>query len=239
MDSQQRPAAARSTEECNPVTPAGHDPESANMRQANPLPRTAAAISPRPAYVSLPRLGGDSICHISTTTWRRLEAAGLISLTRVELPGSRKRRLLLPVNEAIAVIEKLGARASTSEGNDPQSHSAPTGGSVAGGAAPEPRQPRGLLLKALVSLDTDTVDLAAVTESGWRDANKALDEIRAASPNVSTLEIENRAETFRKNRPGLKLTPAALAEAWADCDRDRDVIENRPPVPCAPKETAT
>jgi hypothetical protein len=66
-----------------------------------------------PEYVPLRVAGGDAVCNLSRSFWYKAERAGLIQLTRVRLPGRRRVRVLLPVLQAIALLQKLGAHSST------------------------------------------------------------------------------------------------------------------------------
>lgn len=68
---------------------------------------TATHIHGGAHYCTLPARGGDPICGMSRSWWYAAEAAGFISLTRVRLPGKKLGRVLLPVAEAVACMEKL------------------------------------------------------------------------------------------------------------------------------------
>jgi hypothetical protein len=65
----------------------------------------------RPAFTAIPGRGGDAICGLSRSMWLRLERDGLIKLARVRRPASKRHRLLLPVEAAVAAIERLAAMA--------------------------------------------------------------------------------------------------------------------------------
>ena len=60
---------------------------------------------------TLPARGGDPICGMSRSWWYGAGAAGFITLTRVRLPGKKHGRVLLPVAQALAGVEKLRLRA--------------------------------------------------------------------------------------------------------------------------------
>lgn len=66
----------------------------------------------RPAFTAIPSRGGDAICGLSRSTWLRLERDGMIRLARVRRPGSTRHRLLLPVDSAVAAVERLAAMAA-------------------------------------------------------------------------------------------------------------------------------
>lgn len=67
-----------------------------------------SSTAPLPEFVPLPPIGGDCVTHLSRSFWYGVEKAGLISLTRVRLPGRQRGRVLLPVPQALALIRKLG-----------------------------------------------------------------------------------------------------------------------------------
>lgn len=59
-------------------------------------------------FVPLPLVGGDAVCGLSRSWWYSAESKGLIKLTRVRLPGRQRGRVLLPVPQALALLEKIG-----------------------------------------------------------------------------------------------------------------------------------
>lgn len=65
-------------------------------------------------YIPLKRKGPDPVIGFSYSTWLRWEAAGLIKLTRLTLPGNKKCRLMLPVADAIKAVRKLGDNSTSS-----------------------------------------------------------------------------------------------------------------------------
>lgn len=58
----------------------------------------------QPEFVTLPSRGGDPICGLSRSFWYSCERDGLIKLRRFHRPGKDKGRVLLPVAEAIALV---------------------------------------------------------------------------------------------------------------------------------------
>lgn len=66
-----------------------------------------------PEFIQLPKSGGDPVCNMSQSWWRLAESKGLIRLVRPRLPGrQRAGRVLLPVAQAIALIERLNGPAA-------------------------------------------------------------------------------------------------------------------------------
>ena len=61
-----------------------------------------------PEFVALPGRGGDPICGLSRSWWYGAERAGQIRLVRLRKPGQTRGRVLLPVREAIAVVQRIG-----------------------------------------------------------------------------------------------------------------------------------
>lgn len=58
-----------------------------------------------PEFVTLPSRGGDAICGLSRSFWYACEKDGLIKLRRIRRPGNVRGRVLLPVAEAIGLID--------------------------------------------------------------------------------------------------------------------------------------
>ncbi|HKB89650.1 MAG TPA: hypothetical protein VKC60_03920 [Opitutaceae bacterium] len=77
---------------------------------------TAVTSNPHPEFVPLPSVGGDPVCRLSRSFWYAAEKKGLINLTRVRLPGRMRGRVLLPVPQAIALVQKLGNQVRESTG---------------------------------------------------------------------------------------------------------------------------
>ena len=73
---------------------------------------TSAITVVRPAYISLPSRGGDVVCNLSRSWWYAVESDGLIQLVRIRQRGAKRGRVLLPVDQAIALVRKLGAQAA-------------------------------------------------------------------------------------------------------------------------------
>ncbi len=61
-----------------------------------------------PEFVPLPNRGGDPVCGLSRSFWYSIERDGLIALRRLRRPGQLKGRVLLPVQEAVALVNRLG-----------------------------------------------------------------------------------------------------------------------------------
>ncbi len=61
-----------------------------------------------PEFVALPGRGGDPICGLSRSWWYGAERDGQIRLVRLRKPGQTRGRVLLPVREAIAVVQRIG-----------------------------------------------------------------------------------------------------------------------------------
>jgi hypothetical protein len=82
----------------------------AHMSKLNTLEVAApsAGAKYRPEFTPLPLTGGDAVTGLSRSWWYDLERRGLITLVRLRKPGSAKARVLLPVERALAVLEKLG-----------------------------------------------------------------------------------------------------------------------------------
>ncbi|MGA2446870.1 MAG: hypothetical protein ABSG50_15765 [Opitutaceae bacterium] len=76
---------------------------------STPKSITEAPPAPNPEFITLPPLGGDSVCHLSRSWWYSAESKGLITLVRVRLPGRKRGRVLLPVPQALELIERLAA----------------------------------------------------------------------------------------------------------------------------------
>ena len=74
--------------------------------QINPFTLSHGKISPE--FVALPGRGGDPICGLSRSWWYGAERAGQIRLVRLRKPGQTRGRVLLPVREAIAVVQRIG-----------------------------------------------------------------------------------------------------------------------------------
>lgn len=72
------------------------------------------------------------------------------------------------------------------------------------------RQPREELVAALAHL-------GGTSRPQWGAAVKALTAIEAQCPNVTTAEMQRRAEVFVRKFPGAKLSSATLAERWVEC----------------------
>ena len=81
--------------------------------------------------------------------------------------------------------------------------------------APEPR-PRNTLLDALACA-TGSNPLQ-VPASAWGAFCKALAEIRAVCPNLTSQEIKRRAANYRSHMRDATLTATALAKHWAKCE---------------------
>ena len=69
---------------------------------------TAVFTPAHPEFVPLPPIGGDSVCHLSRSWWYAAESKGLIQLTRVRLPGRIRGRVLLPVPQALELLQRWG-----------------------------------------------------------------------------------------------------------------------------------
>ena len=74
--------------------------------QIGPFTLSHGKISPE--FVALPGRGGDPICGLSRSWWYGAERAGQIRLVRLRKPGQTRGRVLLPVREAIAVVQRIG-----------------------------------------------------------------------------------------------------------------------------------
>jgi len=78
-------------------------------------PSAAAAAGQPPVhaeFISLPSRGGDSVCGLSRSWWYLADKNGLIQLVRIRQRGAKRGRVLLPVDQAIALVRKLGAQAA-------------------------------------------------------------------------------------------------------------------------------
>ena len=74
--------------------------------QIGPITLSHEKIAPE--FVALPGRGGDPICGLSRSWWYGAERAGQIRLVRLRKPGQTRGRVLLPVREAIAVVQRIG-----------------------------------------------------------------------------------------------------------------------------------
>jgi len=66
-----------------------------------------------PEFVSLPSRGGDPVCGLSRSFWYSCEQDGLILLRRIRRPGQIRGRVLLPVSEAVSLVNRLGRQKPT------------------------------------------------------------------------------------------------------------------------------
>ena len=78
-------------------------------------------------------------------------------------------------------------------------------------------RPRNELLDALVSVDGS--DPLKTTRPAFAKAAKALQDIKAVTPEVTPNEIARRAENYRKHMPNVTISSMALATHWAKCDQ--------------------
>lgn len=63
-----------------------------------------------PLYLRIPQLGRDSVFGLCRSWYYNAEAAGLLKLRRVKMPGRNRGVVLVRVSEVEALIEKGGAK---------------------------------------------------------------------------------------------------------------------------------
>ena len=81
-----------------------------HMEDTNLVIAAASAVnSSGREFVPLPPIGGDPVCGLSRSFWYSLEAKGLISLVRIRKPGQVRGRVLLPIPQAVALLQKLNS----------------------------------------------------------------------------------------------------------------------------------
>ena len=80
-------------------------------------------------------------------------------------------------------------------------------------AAAPPRKPREPDLVWEAVLEVCGIEQASLTKSGRGAANTAVADIKAAGGTPA--DVRSRAVEFRRNWPGITLTPSALAKHWA------------------------
>lgn len=86
-----------------------HSPKNNSAATA---PQQLPPASVRPEFVPLPARGGDAVCNLSRSWWYGAESNGLIRLVRLRKKGALRGRVLLPVEEAVELIRKLGSEAA-------------------------------------------------------------------------------------------------------------------------------
>jgi hypothetical protein len=63
----------------------------------------------------------------------------------------------------------------------------------------------------------DGADPEQVPPAAWSGYAKALSEIRAVMPDVTSDELKTRARNYKTKHPEWALTAQALAKRWAEC----------------------
>jgi hypothetical protein len=75
--------------------------------EISPTQLTTASILEGAEFCCLPVAGGDPVFGLSRRWWYRAEQMGLIKLVRVRRPGRRLGRVLLPIPQALACVQRL------------------------------------------------------------------------------------------------------------------------------------
>lgn len=80
------------------------------MAAANIHPQQTRPIHNQPEFFTLPTIGPDPHFGLSRSSYYDLERRGLLRLVRVRKPGNIRGRVLVPFQEASALIRRLSAQ---------------------------------------------------------------------------------------------------------------------------------